>query len=153
MLRLLKNASLVLFWLALCLLTVSGCQATAPTAVLVELGTATEIAERGFLENLHLFVSTDYGEFCALLACAAAAEVSLLLRRYLFPYLREHTPHLFAYLKGVYVRLLSLFKNRKYVNISLQDEIEVPAALDGEDADGEDSTEHAEDTDGDASTD
>ncbi len=152
MLRLLKNASLVLLWLVLCVLTVSGCQATAPTAVLYELGTATEIAERSFLENLHLFVRTDYGEFCALLACAAAAEVSLLLRRYALPWLSRHAPRLFAYLKGAYTRLLALMKKQGFTPPVSMEPIDVPSSFDEDDEDSDGTPENTPSADGDAAS-
>ena len=104
-------AALTLLWLILCVLFLTGCHAYAPSGLLPSLGGALEEAtDYSFFESLFLFVSTDYGEFCAILACFMATHLILLLQRYLLPWLQTHAPRLSAALQAASRRVLATLK-------------------------------------------
>ncbi len=84
----------VLLWLVLCMLFLTSCQMSA-------LGNASAAAEYTLFENLYLFVSTDYGEFCALIACLMATHLTYLLQRYLVPLLQQYAPRAAEFLCSV----------------------------------------------------
>ncbi len=85
---------LILLWLVLCMLFLTGCQMSA-------VGNAAVAAEYTFFEKLYLFVSTDYGEFCALVACLMATHLTFLLQRYLVPRLQIYAPKAAEALRSV----------------------------------------------------
>ncbi len=99
--RMCTIVGLILLWLVLCMLFLTGCHAHAPSGVLSGLGGALEsAAEYSLAESLYLFVSTDYGEFCAIVACFMATHLVFAVQQYLLPRLRRYAPRLATWLKG-----------------------------------------------------
>lgn len=131
--QLLRRTVLVLLWLALCVLFLSGCHATAPAETVAELGGINAEVERSFLESLYLFVGTDYGEFCAFVACGMAAHVLLLLKMYLYPWLCTHAPRLAAWLKRLLIALSAFVRKDTRTSASLPSDLLPPFTEDTED--------------------
>ena len=78
----------------LSMLVFTGCVAFAPRE-LTDAVAALSGGERLTLgESVRLFLETGYGEFCALLACAFAAHLVLLIRQYILPFVQTHAPRL-----------------------------------------------------------